>query len=122
LSYSQKTDGFDFDGGIISSSLDDLISFYGGFKYNYWFCPYVGFAVGVMVSHSKIDMIFPSPQDRSVSYDIEDDNIINLTGITEVKFSSPVYKGFGISSDFNFLFEPVPFNTVSIDKNIFDAK
>lgn len=62
-----------------------------------------------------------SPIDKNVSYYIDDKNIVNLSGIVGIKLSSPSYKGFGIASDINFLFEPIPYNTISIDKKEFNS-
>lgn len=44
-----------------------------------------------------------------------------MSGIIGVKFSTPTYKGFGLMSDANFLFEPIPYNAISIDKRTFDT-
>ncbi len=111
--YAQTSDGFDLEGGVLSSKVDDKISLYLSGKYNYWFNPTVGVTIGGMFLHSNIDKRFESPKDKNKAYYI-DDNIFNLNCITGLKLSSPTYKNLGIMADLNFLFEPIPFNSVSI--------
>lgn len=119
--FSQKSKGFDLDGGMFVSDLDQGLSFNLSGKYNYWFNPYFGYSVGAMFNHSSIDLMFESPVDKYSSYYIDDKNIINLSGIIGLKFSTPTYKGFGLMSDANFVFEPIPYNTISLDKRTFDT-
>jgi hypothetical protein len=111
--HAQKFDGFDMEGGILSSKVDDKVSLYLSTKYNYWFNPAIGLTIGGMFLHSGIDKRFESPNDKNTVYYI-DDNIFNLNCVTGLKISFPAYKNIGVLADFNFLFEPVPFNSVSV--------
>ena len=117
---AQKLDGFEIDASIQSSDIEDRASYSFAGKYNYWLNPYVGFSFGGMVLHSKIDLIFKSPKDDKVYYNIDDNSIINFNGILGLKLSTPIIGGFGVMSDFNFVFEPIPFNAFSIDKKFYD--
>ena len=118
---SQKSTGFDFEGGMLVSDLDESLSFNFAVKYNYWVNPYIGGSFGLIFNCSTIDRRFDSPAERMVSYYIDDKDIINLSGIVGLKLSTPTFKGFGIMSDANFLFDPIPYNSVSVDKKYFDA-
>lgn len=119
--FSQKSEGFDLDAGMFVSDLTQSLSFNLSGKYNYWFNPYLGYSLGAMFNYSSIDLMFESPVDKYSSYYIDDKKNINLSGIIGVKFSTPTYKGFGLMSDVNFLFEPIPYNAISIDKRTFDT-
>jgi hypothetical protein len=82
--------------------------------------PILGFSFGCQCSYSEINMNFDSPNDgRSVYY--LNENIYELNGIVGLKVATPVYKNFGIMGDANFLFEPIPFNMISVEHNVFDA-
>lgn len=119
--FSQKGKGFDIDAGMIVSDLSQSLAFNVSGKYNYWFNPYLGYSLGAMFNYSSIDLMIESPADKYNSYYIDDKSIINLSAITGVKFSTPTYRGFGLMSDVNFLFEPIPYNAISIDKRTFDT-
>lgn len=119
--HAQKSDGFEIDASIQSSDIEDRASYSFAGKYNYWLNSYVGFSVGGMVLHSKIDLMFKSPKGDKVYYNIDDNSIINFNGVLGLKLSTPTIGGFGIMSDFNFVFEPVPFNAFSIDKKYYDT-
>jgi hypothetical protein len=119
--YSQKSDGFELEGAILVSDLEESLFFNIGGKYHYWINPFVGFSVGGSFIYSRLDMRFDSPRENNVRYYL-DDNIVNISGAVGLKLSTPTYKGFGLMSDFNFLFEPIPFNLVSVDKKYFDSR
>jgi len=118
--YSQKSDGLEFEGGILVSDLEESLSFNVGGKYNYWINSFVGFSVGGSFIYSRLDMRFDSPKENKVSYHLDENSMINASGVVGLKLSTPTYKGFGLMSDFNFLFAPIPFNVVSVDKKYFD--
>ncbi|MDD4516662.1 hypothetical protein [Massilibacteroides sp.] len=118
--YSQSKKGFEIEGGLINSDLNESLSFNLGAKYNYWINSYVGYSIGGFFSHSRIDLMFDSPKEKNVSYNLNDNNIINLSGVLGLKLVTPTFKDFGLMSDFNFLFEPIPFNVASVDKRIYD--
>jgi len=117
---SQKSTGFDFEGGMLVSDLDESLSFNFAVKYNYWVNPYIGGSFGLIFNRSTIDRRFDSPAERMVSYYIDDKDIINLSGIVGFKLSTPTFKGFGIMSDANFLFDPIPYNSVS-NYNVYNS-
>lgn len=119
--YPQKCDGFDIEGGMVISDLDESLSFSLGEKYNYWINSYIGFSAGSLLSYSQMDLRFDSPVENDVSYYLDDNNIINLSGLIGLKLSTPTFRGFGLMSDLNFLFEPIPYNSVSVDKKYFDT-
>lgn len=117
---AQKSDGFEIDASIQSSDIEYNTSYSFAGNYNYWLNPYFGFSVGGMVLHSKIDLTFKSPKEDKVYYNIDDTSIINFNGILGLKLSTPIIGRFGLMSDFKFVFEPIPFNAFSIDKNFYD--
>lgn len=118
--YSQSKKGFEIEGGLINSDLNESLSFNLGAKYNYWINPFVGYSIGGFFNHSRIDLMFDSSKENNVNYAVDDNNIINLSGVFGLKFVTPTFKNLGLMSDFNFLFEPIPFNVASVDKRIFD--
>lgn len=120
--YSQKLKGFELDGNVISTDLDGGGEFAFGLamKGNYWLNPYVGLTMGAMINYSKIDLGFESPANDRVYYELNEP-IFNLNGILGLKLSSPTYKKFGVMAGFNFMFSPIPFNLVGIDKRIYES-
>lgn len=60
--YAQKYDGFDLEGRILSSKVDDKISLYLSGKYNYWFNPTIGVTIGdhqrIKIKHTILMIIF----------------------------------------------------------------
>lgn len=119
LVFSQKVQEIEMGGVMMSSNLDTGISLGLSMNYNYWVNPHVGFTIGGIMSHAKMDMGFDSPNDDKVSY-YADTQIMNLNGVLGVKFSSPVFKRVGVMADLKFMFEPIPFNYIDIDKKTVD--
>ncbi len=117
--FSQKTNGFELEAGFNHSDLKDKLSYYIGGKYSYWFNPNLAYILGASVLHSKLDDKFDSPTNNNVVYYI-DDNIVNFYCTTGFKAASPTLKGVGLMADLDFRFEPIPYNSISIDKNTFD--
>lgn len=103
------------------SDLDNGFTFGLGAKSNYWFNPYLGVSMGAVLNSSKIDLRFRSPTEQHVSYNL-DAPILHLNGILGIKLASPVYKKFGLAADANFMFAPIPFDVVGIDKEIYDPQ
>lgn len=118
---AQQSDGFEVDVSIQSSDIEDGATYSFAGKYHYWINPYVGFSIGGMVVHSKIDLLFKSPNENKVYYNIDDNTIVNLNGLFGLKLSTPIMGKFGVTSDLNFVFEPIPFNAFSIDKKYYDT-
>ncbi|NDV70195.1 porin family protein [Dysgonomonas sp. 25] len=116
LSAQTKKHGFEGEGGLLySKGLETEISFYLGGKYNYWLNDYVALSGGGMVIHSYLDTYFSTSK---ATYDVED-HIINLAGSVGVKLSTPTVKGFGVEADAAFLFDPIPFNAVVMEKRYY---
>ncbi|HBK30552.1 MAG TPA: hypothetical protein DEF88_15805 [Porphyromonadaceae bacterium] len=84
-------------------------------KYNYWLNPFVGLTIGGAATYSGIDKYLESPNDPQIVYYIEDKHILNLNCLTGIKLSSPTYKHFGLAADAGFSFEPIPFNSGSVE-------
>jgi hypothetical protein len=70
--------------------------------------------------YSHIDERLDSPTNDKVVYYI-DDNIINFYCITGLKIASPIVNNIGLMLDLNFHFEPIPFNSVSVEKKTFES-
>lgn len=118
-SAAQKATGFDIEAGLNSSDLEHKISYYAGAKYSYWFNRYIAYSIGGSVLYSNLENTFDSPSNNRVVYYI-DDKIINLNCVTGIKISTSTIKNIGLMTDFNFQFEPIPFNSVSLDKKTFE--
>lgn len=117
LGHSQKVNELEMEIGLLSNDLDDIAVDFS-LKYNRWFNPHVAIVYGGMISSAKIDFSFDSPQDEHISYDLDED-CFALNGILGLKLASPVYKKVGVMADVAFLFEPIPFNVISPDKQIY---
>lgn len=117
--YAQRFSEFELQGNMFCTDIDDGTEFAFGIagKRSFWLNPYVGMAVGAMMNYSKIDRGFQSPTDSKVYYRL-DEPIVNLNGIVGLKLSTPTYKKVGMMADFNFMFAPIPFYPVGIEKEI----
>jgi hypothetical protein len=118
--FPQKSRGPEIEGSMLSNHLDPGITFNLAMKYNYWINPVLGFSFGAQFSYSEIDKNFDSPNDSRTVYYIDED-IYELNGIIGLKIAIPVYKNFGIMGDANFLFAPIPFYLVSVERDVFNA-
>lgn len=115
---AQKMRGFDIDGSIMYSDLDEPVSFGLGGKYNIWMNPYFAFSLGGRLIYSKIDSYFDSPKENQAAYYIDDKHLLNLNAEVGIKLATPTFKGVGVFSDLSFLFDPIPYNAISIEKRI----
>lgn len=75
-------------------------------KFVHDFNPILGVSAGFGVYRSYIDY--------SINEKHFEDNLYSLEGIIGIKLSSPTYKHFGLTSDVNFLFEPIPVANITI--------
>jgi hypothetical protein len=119
--YSQKIKEIEMEGYLLNSDLDKGISVGLGMKYNYWFSSYIGYTLGGKIDYTSIDLNFASPADEKTTYNL-DSQVFNLNAIAGIKIASPTFKNIGIMADLNFMFEPIPYNYVGIDKQIFDSQ
>jgi hypothetical protein len=117
--YSQKSQGLEMEGNMLYMDVGDSFSFDFAMKYAYWLNPYIGFSYGGTIGAAKFDKWIDSPTESNVYYSL-DGSVVHLNGILSLKLSSPVYKRIGATTDFNFLFEPIPFGLASIEKNRYD--
>lgn len=116
--FAQKQRSVDIDGSILHSNAGEYITFAVASKYNIWVNPYFAFSFGGRMTYSRFYDSFDSPKDNRVSYHIEDDPLLNLNGEIGLKLATPTIKGIGLFSDLSFLFDPIPFNAISVEKRI----
>ena len=110
---------FELEGNTMSTHVGEGITFGLAGKFIHWLNPYVGATIGVATNYSRIDEGFYSPKDSQIYYDLED-KVFNLNGSLGLRLSTPVYKRIGMSTDFNFVFDPIPFDVVSIERRTYE--
>lgn len=115
---AQNRRGFDLEGNLLAFPyLKSNFSLGFSGRYNVWLTPHLGYTVGVRFITTRLDAYFSSA-DHSVGYTI-DDRLISLRGEVGIKLLTPTYKRVGLFSDLTFLFAPIPFNFVSVDRKNF---
>jgi len=118
-SQAQKYRDFEMEGNILSTNIGEGIAFGLAAKSIHWLNPYVGATIGLETYYSRIDEGFDSPKDGQIHYRL-DDKVFNLNGLLGLRLSTPAYKRIGMATDFNFIFDPIPFDVVSIEKTIYE--
>ncbi|GAB6009986.1 hypothetical protein [Dysgonomonas reticulitermitis] len=117
---AQKRSGFELEAGLYAPTGDDeSFPYYISGKYCYWFNSYLAYTIGGGGVYSRFDGSFDSPKNRNTVYYIENDKMISLYCMVGLKAVTPSYKHIGLIANLNFQFEPIPFNTVAIDKKTF---
>jgi hypothetical protein len=111
---AQRATGFEMEGGIRASDLEP-VSLYSSGKYAWWFNPYVAYTAGGGFSYTNFKASFNLPEHPTRYY--IDDKIMNLFGVTGLKFATPVLGNIGLMTDADFQFSPIPFNFVSIESS-----
>lgn len=119
--FAQKLEGYEMDINLCSSDVEDKVSYSITGKYIYLINPYLGLICGLAVKHTEIEKTFYSEKEHNVIYNIKD-NIINVNGLIGIKSSTPTMYNIGLMADGSFLFEPIPVNTTSINKEFIDNK
>ena len=118
-SQAQTDREFELEGNMLSTDIGEGVTFELAGKFIHWLNPYVGATIGLATNYSRIDETFNSPKDGQIYYDL-DDKVFNLNGSLGLRLSTPVYKKMGMATDFNFIFDPIPFDVVSIEKTIYE--
>jgi hypothetical protein len=108
----QKTE-LEADGYFGGNDLD--LSYGIALKYNKWINPYIGYTVGVKLNRSWMDEHYDSPTDDDVSYHI-DETVGALNGMVGLKVSTPTWHHMGIAMDALFVFAPIPYQLVGVDR------
>lgn len=111
---AQKSRTFDLESTLLSPAVQTSTSFGFSGRYNVWFAENLAYTVGARVFATPFDAHF-STEDRTMSYDIAN-LLISLRGEVGLKWQTPATSRVGFFADLSFLFAPIPFNRVSMER------
>jgi hypothetical protein len=106
-SIAQVKKGLGIDGGMYFNSNEELL-FSTSVTYNWLINKNLILSTGGMLVHSKLD--------KSWGVYSLDENVLRLNSVSSATYICPIYKQTGIYGSGSFIFEPIPFDYISIDK------
>ncbi|NDW12162.1 hypothetical protein D0T50_04560 [Bacteroides sp. 214] len=100
----------------------DEVGFHYAVNYNWMLNKYIGTSVGAMIYHYKVDGIGWQASNQNIYYSLDDENYKHINITSSLFFLLPLSKTIGLYNHNSFFFEPVPLESVSLDKTTYGAE
>jgi hypothetical protein len=114
---AQKNREISLEGNFMYYDMGSNFSYGVSAAYSWWMNPYFAWSVGGRILNSQLDVAFDSPTNQQVWYDIDDNTVMSLNASIGAKVASPTLIGkVGVFGSADFLFAPIPYNLISIDR------
>lgn len=112
---AQNLKDFSMDAGLYFNSNND-VAFHYSVSYNRLFNPYSGVSAGAMLLLAPLDAAGWSNGGQTNYYSLDGKNVPHLNFVLSVFYMRPLITNTGIYGNASFLFEPIPYQYVSIEK------
>jgi hypothetical protein len=103
------------DGGLYANSNNDVAA-HVSVSRNWLFSPYFGVSAGAMLLFATLDDAGWSTKEQTVRYSIDEKKVQHLNIVLSAFYMRPLVRNTGIYGNGSILFEPVPFDYISIEK------
>lgn len=114
FTYSQKQTLLSIDGALYANS--DNIAAHFSVNRNWLFNPSFGISAGVMFAAAPLDIPRWSNAEQTISYTLDNKSVKHLNIALSTFYIRPLIGNTGIYGNVSFLFEPIPFDYISIEK------
>ena len=111
---AQNLKDLSMDAGLYFNSNND-VAFHYSINYNRLFNPYFGVSAGAMLLLAPLDAAGWS-NEETIHYSLDEKNVSHLNIVLSVFYMRPLISNTGIYGNGSFLFEPIPYQYVSIEK------
>lgn len=115
-SVAQIRKALSIDGSLFANS--ENIAYQFSVNYNRLLTPWLGVSAGFMYVESPLDVPGWSNAEETSYYYLSDENVNHLNMVLATSFMCPLVHNVGIYVNGSFLFEPIPFDYISVEKEI----